>query len=76
MVCLFMLSCLILASSVVTDSIVRRLRSLVAGRPLHPWFFRSFFHARFFLEMAVRYASVDALPRSLPCGCAVLLYLY
>jgi hypothetical protein len=38
MLCLFMLSCLILASSVVTDSIVRRLRSVVAGRPLHPWF--------------------------------------
>jgi hypothetical protein len=36
----------------------------------------AFVHARFFLEMAVRYASVDALPRPLPSGYAALLYLY
>ena len=36
----------------------------------------AFFHVRFFLEMAVRYAAVDALPRPLPSGYAALLYLY
>ena len=86
-----------------TDTIVRRLRSLVPDRPLHPWFLQivrqgtgkefttadnnrwslvtrpiveAFFHARFFLEMAVRYAAVDAPPRPLPSGYAALLYLY
>ena len=36
----------------------------------------AFFHARFFLEMAVRYATLDAPPRPLPSGYAALLYLY
>jgi hypothetical protein len=36
----------------------------------------AFFHARFFLEMAVRYAMLEAPPRRLPSGYAVLLYLY
>ncbi len=36
----------------------------------------AFFHARFFLEMAVRYASVESPPRPLPSGYAALLYLY
>ena len=37
----------------------------------------AFFHARFFLEMAVRYArTLDAPPRQLPSGWAALLYLY
>ena len=36
----------------------------------------AFFHARFFLEMAVRYAALDAPPRPLPSGYAALLYLY
>jgi hypothetical protein len=36
----------------------------------------AFFHARFFLEMAVRYASVDSPPRPLASGYAALLYLY
>jgi hypothetical protein len=36
----------------------------------------AFFHARFFLEMAVRYAYVDEPPRRLPSGYAALLYLY
>ena len=36
----------------------------------------AFFHARFFLEMAVRYASVDSPPGPLPSGYAALLYLY
>jgi hypothetical protein len=36
----------------------------------------AFFHARFFLEMAVRYADLEAPPRPLPSGYAALLYLY
>lgn len=36
----------------------------------------AFFHARFFLDMAVRYASLDAPPAVLPSGYAALLYLY
>jgi len=86
-----------------TDTIVRRLRSLLPDRPLHPWFLQivrqgtgrefttadnnrwtlvtrpiveAFFHARFFLEMAVRYAALDGPPRPLPSGYVALLYLY
>jgi hypothetical protein len=36
----------------------------------------AFFHARFFLEMAVRYADLPAPPNPLPSGWATLLYLY
>jgi hypothetical protein len=36
----------------------------------------AFFHARFFLAMAVRYADLDAPPNPLPSGYAALLYLY
>lgn len=36
----------------------------------------AFFHARFFLEMAVRYADLDAPPNPLPSGYAALLYLF
>lgn len=36
----------------------------------------AFFHARYFLEMAVRYSTLDAPPRPLPSGYAALLYLY
>ena len=36
----------------------------------------AFFHARFFLEMAVRYAGLESPPRPLPSGYAALLYLY
>ena len=36
----------------------------------------AFFHARFFLEMAVRYAMLEAPPLPLPSGYAALLYLY
>jgi len=36
----------------------------------------AFFHARFFLEMAVRYAHVAEPPRVLPSGYAALLYLF
>ncbi len=35
-----------------------------------------FFHARFFLEMAVRYAEFENPPSPLPSGYAALLYLY
>lgn len=34
----------------------------------------AFFHARFFLEMAVRYAYLDEPPRPLPSGYAALLF--
>lgn len=36
----------------------------------------AFFHARFFLEMAVRYAELKTPPQPLPSGYAALLYLY
>jgi len=36
----------------------------------------AFFHARFFLEMAVRYATLTECPNPLPSGYAALLYLY
>ncbi len=36
----------------------------------------AFFHARFFLEMAVRYATLERPPRPLPSGYAALLHLY
>ncbi len=37
----------------------------------------AFFHARYFLDMAIRYArELDEPPRGLPSGWAALLYLY
>ena len=36
----------------------------------------AFLHARFFLEMAVRYAAPDGPPSPLPSGYAALQYLY
>jgi hypothetical protein len=36
----------------------------------------AFFHARYFLEMAVRYSALDEPPMPLPSGYAALLYLY
>jgi hypothetical protein len=36
----------------------------------------AFFHARFMLEMAVRYADLEEPPQILPSGWATLLYLY
>jgi hypothetical protein len=36
----------------------------------------AFFHARFFVEMAVRYARLDKPPSLLPSGYAALLCLY
>ena len=43
-----------------------------ATRPI----LEAFFHARYFVEMAVRYAGLAAPPLSLPSGYAALLYLY
>lgn len=36
----------------------------------------AFFHARFMLEMTVRYADLEEPPQMLPSGWAALLYLY
>jgi len=36
----------------------------------------AFFHARFFLEMAVRYAHLESPPQPLPSGYAAFLYLF
>jgi len=36
----------------------------------------AFFHARFFLEMAMRYHYLENPPQRLPSGYAALLYLY
>ena len=36
----------------------------------------AFFHARFFLELAVRYATLQEPPSTLPSGYAALLSLY
>lgn len=37
----------------------------------------AFFHARFFLKMAVKYGEeLDEAPSTLPSGWAALLYLY
>lgn len=47
-------------------------RWLEVTRPI----LEAFFHARFFLEMAVRYADLQAPPQPLPSGYAALLYLF
>lgn len=48
-------------------------RWLEATRPM----VEAFFHARFMLEMAVKYAKeLDEAPTTLPSGWAALLYLY
>jgi hypothetical protein len=47
-------------------------RWLEVTRPI----LEAFFHARFFLEMAVRYGDLDAPPSSLPSGYAALLVLF
>jgi len=36
----------------------------------------AFFHARYMLEMAVRYADLEAPPQTLPSGWAAFLYLF
>lgn len=36
----------------------------------------AFFHARFMIEMAVRYGTLEEPPSSLPSGYAALLYLF
>jgi len=45
---------------------------LPATRPI----VEAFFHARYFLEMAVRYSTLESPPMPLPSGYAALLYLY
>jgi hypothetical protein len=45
---------------------------LSATRPI----LEAFFHARFFLDMAVRYSELEAPPSTLPSGYAALLHLY
>jgi hypothetical protein len=47
-------------------------RWMEATRPI----LEAFFHARFFLEMAVRYADLQEPPQMLPSGYAALLYLF
>jgi hypothetical protein len=47
-------------------------RWLTVARPIA----EAFFHARFFLEMAVRYSELEVPPSPLPSGYAALLYLY
>lgn len=62
-----------------TRAIVTRLRGLVPDRSLSLRFLaivEAFLHARFFLEMAVRYAQLDRPPNPLPSGYAALLCLY
>ncbi len=45
---------------------------LTVARPV----VEAFFHARFFLEMAVRYSALESPPNPLPSGYAALLCLY
>ncbi len=47
-------------------------RWLEVTRPI----LEAFFHARFFLEMAVRYGDLEVPPNPLPSGYAALLYLF
>jgi hypothetical protein len=48
-------------------------RSLVETRPI----LEAFFHARYFLEMAVKYGGrLSVAPRVMPSGWAALLSLY
>lgn len=65
-------------SQIVSDGTGRRFTPednadwLRVTRPI----LEAFFHARFFLEMAIRYAGVGEPPRPLPSGYVALLYLY
>jgi hypothetical protein len=45
---------------------------LAENRPI----VEAFFHARFMLEMAVRYSDLEEPPQMLPSGWAALLYLF
>ena len=48
-------------------------RTWAAGRPI----LEAFFHARYMLEMAVKYGKeLDRPPNCLPSGWAAFLYLY
>lgn len=76
-----------------TSAIVAALQALAPDRKLNDWFMQmdhnrrwleitrpiveAFFHARYFLDMAVRYGTeLKAPPRTLPSGWAAFLYLY
>ncbi len=49
-----------------TEAVVQELSRLLPGQPMNSWF----------LEMALRYAHLEAPPNPLPSGYATLLYLY
>jgi len=55
-----------------TERDLKRLRN----RDFPRCIVEAFFHARFMLEMAVRYACLPKSPEVLPSGWAALLYLY
>lgn len=56
-----------------TFSLEDNARWLEKTRPI----MEAFFHARFFLHMAVRYGrELEGIPHNLPAGWAALLYLY
>ena len=57
-----------------TEKIVSALQ-LLLPTPLNARFLQ-IVHARFFLEMAARYADLPIPPNPLPSGWAALLYLY
>ena len=65
------------------DIVARGTNKLFTARDNQNWvvvtspILEAFFHARFFLEMAVRYGrSLEVPPRMLPSGWAALLCLY
>lgn len=89
----------------VIEEAVKKLESLLPGRPLNKWFMQiiseglkekdfdrkfnddwlkyarpvleAFFHARFFLEMVIKYGKMMKKPVTLlPSGWAAILYLY
>jgi hypothetical protein len=66
-------------AQIVADGTGKRFESehnkrwLEVTRPM----VEAFFHARYFLEMALKYGNeLDAPPRTLPSGWAAFLYLY
>ena len=55
-----------------TFAIEMNARWLEETRPI----LEAFFHAKFMLEMALRYSKLEQAPNMLPSGWAALLYLY
>ena len=67
-----LLAFLILATRLLTPT-WNNQNWLAVTRPM----LEAFFHARYFLEMAVKYGKeLDSPPQMLPSGWASLLYLY